>query len=329
MKKELLQLLKSINRAIDSLATNRLSHKAWNAPYSPATADALQKRLSQELDWMDGDESRSAFVLLMRDLAVGMRSSGVVLSPGYGFLPDSFLMCLGGATAVNPVEWDLPFSRFLHSFHDGCTVPVETGTGGLEAARRVLQNRDELIVETEPGSFQVTFLEGDDIGMVTIRIITYDVLDEFSRTIKNGWRPLDETSLRLFSRGTTDGVIWFEPDKMRELLFEFGPESLSDLVLLNAIFHPDRIPFYPELLKRKLQPNEIPSAGTDRIDHILRESYGLLIYQEQALLLQEIGSPVEIPLNQLALKGHLIGRTMMSVEAMASMRNSSSFKVSN
>ena len=257
---------------------------------------ALRERLTQELDWFDADPGRGESLLLLNDLAARIRTRGVVLSPGYSYLPDSLLLFLAGVHAVNPCDWDLPFERFTRSFHLGGTVPIETGTGGLEVAREVLQERDGLLVtETEPGRFDVTFLDGAAFDRITIQIVIYKELDCFQRTITKGWRPLDEGTLRLFGRGSTDGAPWFETDKMREWLTEFGPESMSDLVLLNALYHPDRIALYPEVLRRRLESDYGKSC---------RDTYGVPVYQEQVF------DP------KLALKGHTIARTMMAVEAL-------------
>lgn len=257
---------------------------------------ALRERLTQELDWFDADPGRGESLLLLNDLAARMRTRGVVLSPGYSYLPDSLLLFLAGVHAVNPCDWDLPFERFTRSFHSGCTVPIETGTGGLEAAREVLQERDgALVTETEPGRFDVTFLDGAAFDRITLQIVIFKELDRFQRTVTKGWRPLDEGTLRLFGRGSTDGAPWFETDKMREWLTEFGPESMSDLVLLNALYHPDRIALYPEVLRRRLESDYGKS---------FRDTYGVPVYQEQVF------DP------KLALKGHTIARTMMAVEAL-------------
>ena len=235
-----------------------------------------------------------------------MRSASIVVSPGYSFLPDSYLLFLTGVTRVNPVEWDLPFSRFTKSVHDGAEIPFEAGTGCLEVARKVLSGREnEMVIETEPGLFEITFLDGTELQNVKLRIATYAELDRFTRTIKEGWHPLDEATLRLFSRGATDGAIFFESDKMREWLFDFDPESMSDLVLLNAIYWPGRIQLFPELLRRK-------QAGD--FDKQFKDTYGIPVYQEQT------GEP------NLAPKGHFIGRTMMAVEALLPFRNSFKLK---
>ena len=286
------KLLQTLNRSLESVKTTH---------YAPVTIEALQARLTEELDWMDADPGRECLIILLQELTAKMRSASIVVSPGYSFLPDSYLLFLTGVTRVNPVEWDLPFSHFTKSVHDGAEIPFEAGTGCLEVARRVLSGREnEMIIETELGLFEITFLDGIELRNVKLRIITSAELDRFSLTIKEGWHPLDEATLRLFSRGATDGTIFFESDKMREWLFDFDPESMSDLVLLNAIYWPGRIQLFEELLRRK---------QTGDFEKQFKDTYGIPVYQEQT------GEPKHAP------KGHFIGRTMMAVEALWPYKN--------
>lgn len=286
------KLLQTLNRSLESVKTTH---------YAPVTIEALQARLTEELDWMDADPGRECLIILLQELTAKMRSASIVVSPGYSFLPDSYLLFLTGVTRVNPVEWDLPFSHFTKSVHDGAEIPFEAGIGCLEVARKVLSGREnEMIIETELGLFEITFLDGIELTNVKLRIITSAELDRFSLTIKEGWHPLDEATLRLFSRGATDGTIFFESDKMREWLFDFDPESMSDLVLLNAIYWPGRIQLFEELLRRK---------QTGDFEKQFKDTYGIPVYQEQT------GEPT------LAPKGHFIGSTMMAVEALWPYKN--------
>lgn len=291
------KLLQTLNSALGRTKTTH---------YSLVTIDALQARLTEELDWLDACPGRECLIILLQELAAKMHSARIVVNPGYSYLPDSYLLFLTGVTKVNPVEWDLPFGRFTKSVHDGAEIPFEAGTGCLEVARKVLSGREnEMVIETEPGLFEISFLDGVELMNVKLRITTYAELDRFTRTIKEGWHPLDQATLRLFSRGATDGAIFFESDKMREWLFDFDPESMSDLVLLSALYWPGRIELFPEILRRK----QSGDYGKE-----FRDTYGIPVYKEQA----------DDP--SLALKGHLIGRTMMAAEALWPYRNKTKLK---
>ena len=307
------KLLQTLNSALGRTKTTGVA---------PITNDALQKRLTEELNWLDACPGRECLVVLLQELAAAMRRARIVVSPGYSYLPDSFLLYLTHVTRVNPVEWDLPFSRFTKSVHDGAEIPFEAGSGCLEVARKVLSSREnELVNETESGLFEITFLDGTELQNIKLRIITYAALDQFSRTFKEGWHPLDEAKLRLFSQGSTDGVIFFESDKMREWLFDFAPESMSDLVLLNAMYHPDRIHLFNDVLGRKKNPGIMESYKNAVNNRALAESYGIPFYQEQAYLMDHLcGTLLKLVFDKLAPKGHYIGRTMLAVEQMWSGR---------
>ncbi len=291
------KLLDTLNRSLERIPTTH---------YAPVTIDSLQARLSEELDWLDSDPGRECLITLLQELASKMRGARIVVNPGYRFLPDSYLLFLTGVTRVNPVEWDLPFSHFTKFIHNGAEIPFEAGTGCLEVAREVLQHREnEMITETEPGLFEITLLDGIELMDIKLRISANAELDRFTNTIKNGWHQLDEATLKLFSRGATDGTIFFESDKMREWLFDFNPESMSDLVLLNAIYRPCSTHLFPEMLRRK-QSGDYSKQ--------FKDSYGIPVYQEQTGDMN------------LAPKGHFIGRTMMAVEALWPWRNSFKLK---
>lgn len=275
---------------------NNTLERTKSSNYAPVSIDAFQVRLSEELDWLDSDPGRECLLILMQDLAARMRSAGIVVGPGYSYLPDSYLFFLAGVTKVNPVEWNLPFGCFTRSVYNGAEIPFEAGAGCLEVARKVLSTREnEMVIETEPGLFEVTFLDGQQLRNVKLRIIACTALDQFGRTIKEGWHTLNEAALKLFRCGATGGVIFFESDKMREWLLEFEPESMSDLVLLNAVNCSGRTGVFHEILSRK-QSGDFGKKYSD--------TYGVPVYQEQT------SDP------ELALKGHFIGRTMMAVEAI-------------
>lgn len=101
------KLLQTLNSALERTKTTH---------YTPVTIDALQARLSEELDACPGLE---CLIVLLQKLAAKMRSTRIVVSPGYSFLPDSYMLFLTGVTKINPVEWDLPFRRFTKSVHKG------------------------------------------------------------------------------------------------------------------------------------------------------------------------------------------------------------------
>ena len=74
------KLLQTLNSALERTKTTH---------YAPVTIDAIQARLTEELDWLDACPGRECLILLLQELAANMRSARIVVSPGY--IAETFL----------------------------------------------------------------------------------------------------------------------------------------------------------------------------------------------------------------------------------------------
>jgi DNA polymerase III subunit alpha len=97
--------------------------------------------------------------------------------------------------------------------------------------------------------------------------------------------PLDDAkTFVVFQSGNTDGVFQFESPGMKDLLRKFKPEAFRDLIALNALYRPGPLKsgLTDEFIRRKNNPErtvyEIPE-----LEPILRETRGVMVYQEQVL----------------------------------------------
>ena len=52
----------------------------------------MVERFREEYDWFSADLGRDRLALLLYEMSQGMYKAGVVVSPGYSFLADSFLL---------------------------------------------------------------------------------------------------------------------------------------------------------------------------------------------------------------------------------------------
>ncbi|MBP5390595.1 MAG: hypothetical protein J6Y40_00750 [Bacteroidales bacterium] len=284
----------------------------------------MEPRISLELNWMTSHIEIGVCWILLNELKKAFREKGIAMSPGHGHLTDSLLMYGNSITRVHPYEWHLPLECFTDYYETENDIVLETGSGGIAEAEKVLLSLKATnikIEEIEKGSFRLEFLKGNSniSRIIIIHILEYPELDKFQHTIVRGWREIDDEILRKFKKGETENTLWFETDLMRKWLVEFAPESMSDLVLLRALLHPDGMKLFPSILHRRQNPDCFPSSN--RVDDmILKESYGFLVYEEQAVLLKQTGFSAESPLKRLAHKGHNIARTMFAVEAVAMTR---------
>ena len=96
--------------------------------------------------------------------------------------------------------------------------------------------------------------------------------------------PVDDKETRkLFQTGNTGAVFQFESDGMREQLRQAKPDCLEDLVALNALYRPGPMDQIPHFIDRKFGREKVEYLD-QRMEPILRETYGIMVYQEQVML---------------------------------------------
>ncbi|RMD94560.1 MAG: DNA polymerase III subunit alpha [Alphaproteobacteria bacterium] len=98
-----------------------------------------------------------------------------------------------------------------------------------------------------------------------------------------GQIPLDdEATYRLYAEARTVAVFQVESEGMRDALRRMKPTCIEDIVALVALYRPgpmENIPKYCEV-KNGLRERE---SIHPRIDHILEETQGIIVYQEQVM----------------------------------------------
>jgi DNA polymerase-3 subunit alpha len=95
--------------------------------------------------------------------------------------------------------------------------------------------------------------------------------------------PLDDpATYRMLAKGDSEGVFQFESSGMREALREIQPTELADLIALVALYRPGPMQFISEYARNKREPSRLKFED-DRLEPILRPTYGVAIYQEQLM----------------------------------------------
>lgn len=129
-------------------------------------------------------------------------------------------------------------------------------------------------------------LKLDLLGLRNLGIITEcekAVLKETGERISMDNIPEEpEVFKSIFATGKTNGVFQFESDGMKKTLVNFGPESVSDLTLLNAIFRPGPLQYIDEVTAVKKKEKE-PEYIIPEMAEVLDATYGKPIYQEQII----------------------------------------------
>jgi DNA polymerase-3 subunit alpha len=108
--------------------------------------------------------------------------------------------------------------------------------------------------------------------------------------------PLDDAkTYEMLARGDATGIFQFESSGMREALRSVRPTQFEDLIALGALYRPGPMQNIPKFAARK-NGREPVTYADPRLEPILSETYGITVYQEQAMLIsREIAgfSPAE------------------------------------
>lgn len=92
----------------------------------------------------------------------------------------------------------------------------------------------------------------------------------------------DEETYRLLSRGETDGVFQLESAGMKDLLVNFKPDRIEDIITLIAAYRPGPMQMIPDFIARKHGKQQI-TYELPQLEPILKETYGIILYQEQVM----------------------------------------------
>jgi DNA polymerase-3 subunit alpha len=97
----------------------------------------------------------------------------------------------------------------------------------------------------------------------------------------------DPKTYALMTRGDTLGVFQFESAGMISALKSLKPDAIEDLIALGALYRPgpmDNIPAYIEVKHGRQKPDYLHPL----LEPVLRETYGVIIYQEQVQKIAQV-----------------------------------------
>ena len=96
----------------------------------------------------------------------------------------------------------------------------------------------------------------------------------------------DTKTLELFQRGETNGIFQFESAGMQKYLKDLKPDSINDLIAMNALYRPGPLAYIPNYVNRK-HGREPITYDIEGMDEFLKETYGITVYQEQVMRLSQ------------------------------------------
>jgi DNA polymerase-3 subunit alpha len=97
----------------------------------------------------------------------------------------------------------------------------------------------------------------------------------------------DPATYELLGRGDAVGVFQLESSGMRDVLRKLRPDSFEDIIALVALFRPGPMDNIPRFIACK-HGEEQPDYLHERLQDILQETYGVIIYQEQVMEIAKV-----------------------------------------
>ena len=131
-------------------------------------------------------------------------------------------------------------------------------------------------------------LKMDFLGLSTLTLL-HDAVDHIRETtgesIALDRLPMDDAkTYQLFCEGQTLGIFQFESSGMRDTLRKAKPQRFDDLIALNALYRPGPLQggVIDRFINRK-HGREAIEYDSPALEPILRDTYGVIAYQEQVM----------------------------------------------
>ena len=97
----------------------------------------------------------------------------------------------------------------------------------------------------------------------------------------------DEATFKMLGEGKSACIFQFESAGMQKILKDAQPESIEDLIALNALYRPGPMANIPQFIESKKDPSKIKYPDPS-LEEVLKPTYGVIVYQEQVMKVAQI-----------------------------------------
>ena len=130
----------------------------------------------------------------------------------------------------------------------------------------------------------------DFLGLKTLTVLDLAcrMLAQRGVSLDLGLIPLDDKATYvLLGKGDATGIFQLESQGMRDTLKKLKPDCIEDIIALVALYRPgpmDNIPAYIERKRGERKPDYLHP----KLEPVLTETYGVIIYQEQVMQIAQV-----------------------------------------
>lgn len=172
---------------------------------------------------------------------------------------------------------------------------------GLHPCGRVISVRDlDTFLPSCYDDSGIRFLQGDmhdveDVGLVKVDVLGLRTLDQEYDTLEMSGQTMefldprqrytDPKVLDIFRKGDTLGIFQMASPGMKKTLKKMNVSGIEDISVANALFRPGSMQYIDNFCERKAGREAFEYLHPD-LEPILRNTYGIIVFQEQLI---EIG----------------------------------------
>jgi DNA polymerase-3 subunit alpha len=159
-------------------------------------------------------------------------------------------------------------------------------------------SRNEIVTQFDMNSIEeLGFVKFDFLGLKTLTVIN-KALELIRENHGNGEEfkldinkiPLDDPQVyALLSSGRTRGIFQIESSGMKELMINLEPSGFEDIIAVLALYRPGPLDsgMVDEYIERKHGKRKT-QYPLPELEDILRDTYGLFVYQEQIMSIASV-----------------------------------------
>ena len=194
---------------------------------------------------------------------------------------------------------DSPYAQLIQVAQqlEGLARHASTHAAGVVIAPRPLieliplykSTKDEITTQYSMTDLErLGLLKMDFLALTTLTVIhqtVTQVKDQVGVTLALDRLDLNEQeTFKLFCEGKTTGIFQFESSGMRDILRRLQPDRFEDLIALNALYRPGPIQggMIDDFIGRRQGQVKIEYEVAE-LGEILKETYGVIVYQEQVM----------------------------------------------
>ena len=177
---------------------------------------------------------------------------------------------------------------------EGMPKNTSEHAAGVVICNKVLADNVPLARNGDDIVTQFDMKEVEAVGMLKMDFLALTTLTDIQNTleyIKIG-KGIDidfneiglevPEAYQLISSGDTDAVFQLEQGGMKKFMKDLQPNCLEDLIAGISLYRPGPMDFIPTYIENKHNPDKIV-YDTPFLEPILKNSYGVIVYQEQVM----------------------------------------------